>query len=637
MTFDPSLYYQHGPITDPNAPDTSGISDAEAMALLGGGTNGQFVTLPDGRYVLIDPKTGRIIQDFGVKPASAGGGAATGGQYLANQQQQASLAQGNEQFYQNMGYEKARFGIEQEQRRAEAALAQANNTRDFAAAQHWQQVSQDLRQQQLQLDQQKQQFDQYNTLATLASNPRNFVQTFFMNRGQSAPPDVARYGNTIQTAADIVPFQQFQQRFMGAAGAPSATAPAAGNQFGSTQNNPNNPYAGTNVNYGGSPTVADTAMINGVKTWAGGAYSGRPVADSPANAGDLTPYLQNPNLPDPTGRVNQVRQYAQGGKLQMMGPHAVINLMTGRTVAIAGEAGPETAYFDGAAIIDPGINTDPYGGGYMPGSEPGAGVGLAGTTIQPSGSQYLPGSEPSPFTPPAIPPQSVPQQTWTPQQLQQMITSANTANAPQATPTPTVTQPYGGTGITTQPGITPQPPAPIGGYPINQPILPWRPPDSIIQQPGATPQTRGGLTTYSNPNQTSNMTPRNVAPPGTFGSTVPSQMPSYLAGENFQAANPVTEAVRNLPFMKRLYAQGRGDPTQGTNTPQRSDLPPDLPLVSRLAWQQLAPSEQQALLSYVSSLGVTPEDYLAMIGASSPQGGVASAPLFGNQTPFSKQ
>src|SRR6185295_15389290 len=35
--------------------------------------------------------------------------------------------------------------------------------------------------------------------------------------------------------------------------------------------------------------------------WAGGPYSGQPVASTPANAGDLTPYLQNPGLAAPAG------------------------------------------------------------------------------------------------------------------------------------------------------------------------------------------------------------------------------------------------------------------------------------------------------------------------------------------------
>ena len=55
--------------------------------------------------------------------------------------------------------------------------------------------------------------------------------------------------------------------------------------------------------YGGQATTADIANINGVPTWAGGPYAGMPVAKAPANAGDLTPYLADPNRADPTGRV----------------------------------------------------------------------------------------------------------------------------------------------------------------------------------------------------------------------------------------------------------------------------------------------------------------------------------------------
>lgn len=37
--------------------------------------------------------------------------------------------------------------------------------------------------------------------------------------------------------------------------------------------------------------TADIAIIGGRKYWAGGPYSGQPVDSTPANAGDLTPYL----------------------------------------------------------------------------------------------------------------------------------------------------------------------------------------------------------------------------------------------------------------------------------------------------------------------------------------------------------
>lgn len=50
-------------------------------------------------------------------------------------------------------------------------------------------------------------------------------------------------------------------------------------------------------------TMADKAFIGGRWVWAGGPYSGQPVDSTPANAGDLTPYLRNPATPDPTRRV----------------------------------------------------------------------------------------------------------------------------------------------------------------------------------------------------------------------------------------------------------------------------------------------------------------------------------------------
>src|SRR5205823_2258616 len=79
------------------------------------------------------------------------------------------------------------------------------------------------------------------------------------------------------------------------------------------------------------PTTAGTTMIGGVNTWTGGAYSGQPVASTPANAGDLTPYLRTPGLTDPTGRVapsiapstpSAIASHAYSGLGSPVGPSA---------------------------------------------------------------------------------------------------------------------------------------------------------------------------------------------------------------------------------------------------------------------------------------------------------------------------
>jgi hypothetical protein len=110
--------------------------------------------------------------------------------------------------------------------------------------------------------------------------------------------------------------------------------------------------------------------------------------------------------------------------------------------------------------------------------------------------------------------------------------------------------------------------------------------------------------------------------------------PNYLPGEDVSRGNPLA-ALKSAnavpPFLSRLFAQAQGDQTQGTNVNQQAHLPPDVPLMSSMAWAQLSPSEQQGFLSYVSSYGVSPDDYLAMVQAASPQGGSSRYPLFGNR------
>src|SRR5207245_442495 len=66
-------------------------------------------------------------------------------------------------------------------------------------------------QQRQDLDVQKQQYDQYNKLSELASNPRNFVESFFRHRGFQPPADVARYSNQ-QPMNQGTTFQDFLQR-----------------------------------------------------------------------------------------------------------------------------------------------------------------------------------------------------------------------------------------------------------------------------------------------------------------------------------------------------------------------------------------------------------------------------------------
>jgi hypothetical protein len=206
-----------------------------------------------------------------------------------------------------------------------------------------------LDQQQLGLSQQAQDFSQYTKLADLASNPRNYVQTFFMNRGQTPPPDVARYGNTTQTAADIMPFGQWQAQHQQSSPQVSAGVSSPSRPALPTPGNPTpgygDAYSGANhFNRDGTITLApNDPDAPGLIAKNPGMYR--------AGGAQEQAFLQPPT--DRLFHDRGVPMMARGGNVTMYVPHALINLATGKTVAIAGEAGRETAHFDGAAIIDP--------------------------------------------------------------------------------------------------------------------------------------------------------------------------------------------------------------------------------------------------------------------------------------------
>lgn len=153
-----------------------------------------------------------------------------------------------------------------------------------------------------------------------------------------------------------------------------------------------------------------------------------------------------------------------------------------------------------------------------------------------------------------------------------------------------------------------------------------------VRQPISQPQTSNNYNVGSAP-FTGGLTPAQASPAGTFGNAT-GNLPKFLPGED-SSANNVLAALQASnavpPFLTRIFGQAQGDQSLGTNQPNTTKLPNDVPLVSQLSYNQMTPSEQQALLSYVSSYGVTPDDYLALIRMYSPQGASSSQPLFGNR------
>lgn len=617
---------------------------------------GQSWVNTGNEQVLVDAN-GNIIQRLPINKSTAGGGSSSSSSYNVSDVGATSAA------LQRTNQELERLSLEQKAASDAALLAlQQGNA---AEAKRQFDISSQLAQQKFQLDQQlatqrQQEFERTQQLAESkfgfdvfrdrnerAANPRNWLSTFFENRGQPAPEMASRTGNTEFGAGDFRNFSQtpFQgSKYIQDMPGQSATSVAGGPV--STQGNPNNPFAGTNINFGGSPTTADKAMINGVETWAGGPFSGKPVASSPANAGDLTPFLRNPamaapaasqgpapanvqvqqqplssqlssiaNIPgvelSPWARSQMAPAFAMGGTLKMMGPHAIVDMMTGQIKGVAGEAGPETAKFSGKVIATGGGKTEDPLSQYLPPGYQDSAYDTSGVfTGQSAGT--LTGSAPVNSTSTGT---TAPVQGWTQEQLQAMIDAANQANASlvQSQQTPTTTS-------------TIQPPAPPPPPPPPPPPTTEKPP--IIEPTGEAPAqpTIDPIFTPPPPpplSQTS-FSPATSSPsgggPSNFMGAV--DLTGFPASGNPNSILSQLNQNNNIPpFLRRILEQQRGNQAFGTDVPQsvRSiGNGTDVPLLSKMAILQMSPSERAAFMAYISAYGVDPDDYLAQVEAASP-------------------
>jgi hypothetical protein len=162
---------------------------------------------------------------------------------------------------------------------------------------------------------------------------------------------------------------------------------------------------------------------------------------------------------------------------------------------------------------------------------------------------------------------------------------------------------------------------------------------SFVTQPLGLPQASNNFNATASTTNGVGIMPGQVAPAGTFNpQAANSYLPTFLPGED-QTSTLASLAANNAvpPFLSRIFAQQAGAQDFGTNQPQTYTLPRDVPIVSKLGFSQMAPSEQQALLSYVSSYGVTPEDYIAAIERLSPSGSSSRNPLFGSSFQYARQ
>lgn len=595
----------------------------------------------------------------------------------------------------------------------------------------------------------KQALDYYTQLSNLASNPRNFVQSFFQQRGE-LPPAAANGQGNVDAIQRYLPFLLGQGSASAGGGTTArASMPSAPTASMPTAPATNAPQAGGAYNAAtqGAGRVAQ-ALGPGV-SWGSGnttgfSANGMPQGTPATQLGGGTPRIagqtEDPNLQafrqnvaqnalggnvtqeqamNPKDRVGGLAIYAKGGIV----PEPVIGrgVHSGKTY-VFGENGPEGVvpadylpdflkqrggqmsgdthnYAVGGVIGDKspypyspptptdtvtqqvnspaqGVPQDTYNVGVSPGAV--ANYGLFPGVTPPTGSAVtVPGGYPYSGTAPSAPTSSfsgTPNMTGSstaPSASGGLTTTVsgisaygNPYSAPQSTaPVPLTPQnnfnPFPQTPTLSNPApplgapaaaapSAPAAPAPTGAV---TPIVNTAPPaPPVVQAPQELPQASnnfnnptGGQPPAQNPASflPGSLFPRDVSAPGTFGNAISGRMPSFLSGEDQPDPNSVLGQMASMnaipPFLVRALAQQRGLQQYGTNVPQAMNLPKDLPLMSKMAYSQMTPSEQQALLSYASSYGITPDDYMNLMEQYGPQGGNHPLPTFGSPIQYNRQ
>lgn len=604
-----------------------------------------FVSAKSGTLVingrLVDADTGQVLADFS---NTGGGGGVSATTAYAQQQQnlrdQAQTAELARQFNEKLWMDKARG--DQEQRVAQGTLAV--NQGNLA-----------VNQGRLGLDTQQQLIDWYNRQAERFANPRNFAESLFYQRNRPAPVGAEAsaigrslgqfYGRGAPAGMPVAP--------VGAPAAAPAAQPVA------------QPYARTPEQQTRANASGSTGYASPYEGLSGFNKDGtlRLAANDPDAAGLMAKYPGRYRIgfdrggvvPEPVvGRgVISGQQYTFGEK----GPEGVVpteylpqflkkrhgRMMGARSYAIGGEIGYDPALQDPYSqdpmaptttpLNDP---TNPYSDNFDPYASYGTDF-VGPITPYGSGAVMTPGVDY--YSSPTAPHDTV-TTTATPQTGVAPLPTATTIPFDwTAAPAPEGFHWENGRLVqnaTTMPPATTTPTtAPSRPRPTPIPVV------SVPQGPTTTGPTTTGPTgvpaVYTAP-PPGTPTPRETSSAGTFGG-LSGRRPQFLPGEdNGQTTLQALLSANALPpFLSRLFAQSRGVQSEGTNMPQDFNLPTDVPLPSRLAWMQMTPDEQQALLSYASSYGVTPETFLSAIQSFAPQGGPTQSPLFGNAVSYYRQ
>jgi hypothetical protein len=488
---------------------------------------------------------------------------------------------------------------------------------------------------------QGQQFNQFKTLSDIASNPRNFMQTFFLHRGQNPPADSGGYGNGPSGLGSQYAMPSFM-RGQGATGGPTA-AVASPKPFvghGQAVDVPNSttsntavaqpPWAqnlpteqsgalGGPVGYGAGmfPTGAhlgqgDNGVPVSLSDWAvknltGPAPTGPGQLPGSGGPGNFPPTTTTPMAhggvtPEPIMGVGmhsnpamfQAMQQSPGHKYLIgeNGPEGVVpaNMLPkflqsrqGQEAVSAPQGasgGDATAMFGMGGPL--GLPTRPMQAAMrspLAGSTMDGGAAGMGSDITAFADGGMLGGSPTTADTAMIGGVN----TWAGGPYSGMAVDKTPANAGDLTPylsNPSAPDPTG----RVQPAPTYSLAAPSSGNPAAT-----APPVSQTAAP-ATDATAAPQASVGNPYTHTHTYSGNVSP-----------------------YDQLSQAGAIPPWLSRVGGQAQGDQSVGTNTAQMAYLPPGVPLVSQLAYDQMDPSEQQALLSYVSSYGVDPADYIGQV------------------------
>lgn len=568
-----------------------------------------------GNLKLIDLSSGEVITDYG-PDSSAGSGDGSGSAiYNANLDSQSAantLKEQQRQFNERLGYDKA-----------------VNDQSQNLAAR-------------------KQTFDEQAANNAIASNPRNFMENFFKHRGYTPPANSAQYGTTPGGYAQpsLGGGMATGQPYFGPDMPQDQGHPMPAPALGGTPNlNPQSYQVGNQQAQMGAVTrSAPPTPVGGTQ---GADAIGNTIAFNP-NTQQINP-TANTATNTLGGKTYNTTSYGDLAPQLVATPGVNVNNGTnlGYTLSALQQQNAQQAFEDQNSDLSKNMK---YQTGGMVGYADGGVMGKAPLPQMPPGLDSSMGAPQGGVTPEPI----IGIGMRSNPELFQMLQGAGghkymigepTPEYPQGQPEGVVPAEYMPEFLKSRKGKTVMGGDLAGGGPGEQPVgyhdggIMAAPPQGASGGDAMSMWANGGMLgvpEYPRPTFAMQRQMRSPQPVPMLGTANVGNVQGYATGGTLgmpSESNPydvntggyspydsLNQAGAIPPFLDRAVQQGRGNQAYGTNTPQKAYLPSQVPLTSQLGYNQMSPSEQQALQSYVSSYGISPEDYLAQVGDQTSQG-----------------